>query len=174
MHRKSEGNYKDKNGALDKVNMELRGQPWRTNTRTRCNILVCMRAQSINEQKNVLLLLYLRTACLSSTTPILCKYLALNQSISMSSLGGNKRASGIWRNHQVVNKLVVRAGPKKISFGKDCREALQAGIDKHADAVSLTLGPKARAIELPDSMENIGAIFTPRGSFMVAYIILFR
>ncbi|KAJ6869554.1 chaperonin 60 subunit alpha 2 [Populus alba x Populus x berolinensis] len=95
------------------------------------------------------------------------------------SLGGNKRASGIWRNHQVVNKLVARAGPKKISFGKDCREALQAGIDKLADAVSLTLGPKgrnvvlsdsktlkvvndgvtiARAIELPDSMENIGAI----------------
>lgn len=74
---------------------------------------------------------------------------------------------------------MVRAGPKKISFGKDCREALQAGIDKLADAVSVTLGPKgrnvvlsdsktlkvvndgvtiARAIELPDSMENIGAI----------------
>ncbi|KAJ6869539.1 chaperonin 60 subunit alpha 2 [Populus alba x Populus x berolinensis] len=99
--------------------------------------------------------------------------------ILLQSLGGNKRASGIWRNHQVVNKLVVRAGPKKISFGKDCGEALQAGIDKLADAVSLTLGPQgrnvvlsdsktlkvvndgvtiARAIELPDSMENIGAI----------------
>ncbi|KAJ6410629.1 hypothetical protein OIU84_007387 [Salix udensis] len=99
--------------------------------------------------------------------------------IPLQSLGGNKRESGIWRNHQVVKKLVVRAGPKKISFGKDCREALQAGIDKLADAVSITLGPKgrnvvlsdsktlkvvndgvtiARAIELPDSMENIGAI----------------
>jgi chaperonin GroEL (HSP60 family) len=43
-----------------------------------------------------------------------------------------------------VNKLVVRAGPKKISFGKDCREALQAGIDKLADAVSLTLGPQGK------------------------------
>ncbi|XP_061952836.1 chaperonin 60 subunit alpha 2, chloroplastic-like isoform X1 [Populus nigra] len=105
--------------------------------------------------------------------------LAFPQQPLFSSLRGNKRASGIWRNHQVVNKLVVRAGPKKISFGKDCREALQAGIDKLADAVSLTLGPKgrnvvlsdsktlkvvndgvtiARAIELPDSMENIGAI----------------
>ncbi|KAI9381532.1 hypothetical protein POPTR_015G122800v4 [Populus trichocarpa] len=105
--------------------------------------------------------------------------LAFPQQPLFSSLGGNKRASGIWRNHQVVNKLVVRAGPKKISFGKDCREALQAGIDKLADAVSLTLGPQgrnvvlsdsktlkvvndgvtiARAIELPDSMENIGAI----------------
>ncbi|XP_011000175.1 PREDICTED: chaperonin 60 subunit alpha 2, chloroplastic-like [Populus euphratica] len=107
------------------------------------------------------------------------KPLAFPQQPLFFSLGGNKRASGIWRNHQVVNKLVVRAGPKKISFGKDCREALQAGIDKLADAVSLTLGPKgrnvvlsdsktlevvndgvtiARAIELPDSMENIGAI----------------
>ena len=64
--------------------------------------------------------------------------------ILLQSLGGNKRASGIWRNHQVVNKLVVRAGPKKISFGKDCREALQAGIDKLADAVSLTLGPQGK------------------------------
>ncbi|KAF9668209.1 hypothetical protein SADUNF_Sadunf15G0105400 [Salix dunnii] len=63
--------------------------------------------------------------------------------IPLQSLGGNKRESGIWRNHQVVKKLVVRAGPKKISFGKDCREALQAGIDKLADAVSITLGPKA-------------------------------
>ncbi|KAJ6889849.1 chaperonin 60 subunit alpha 2 [Populus alba x Populus x berolinensis] len=107
------------------------------------------------------------------------KPLAFPQQPLFSSLGGNKRASGIWRNHQVVNKLVVRAGRKKISFGKDCREALQAGIDKLADAVSLTLGAKgrnvvlsdsktlkvvndgvtiARAIELPDSMENIGAI----------------
>ena len=64
--------------------------------------------------------------------------------IPLQSLGGNKREIGIWRNHQVVKKLVVRAGPKKISFGKDCREALQAGIDKLADAVSITLGPKGK------------------------------
>ena len=37
---------------------------------------------------------------------------------------------------------MLRAGPKKILFGSKCREALQAGIDKLADAVSLTLGPK--------------------------------
>lgn len=36
----------------------------------------------------------------------------------------------------------VRAGPKRISFDRECREGLQAGIDKLADAVSLTLGPK--------------------------------
>lgn len=38
--------------------------------------------------------------------------------------------------------LVVRAGAKKISFGKECREALLVGMDKLADAVSLTVGPK--------------------------------
>lgn len=37
---------------------------------------------------------------------------------------------------------MVRAGSKKISFGTESREALQAGIDKLADAVSLTLGPR--------------------------------
>ncbi|KAH7520475.1 hypothetical protein FEM48_Zijuj08G0147800 [Ziziphus jujuba var. spinosa] len=95
-----------------------------------------------------------------------------------------QRVSGFWRNPQTQNpqmtrKLVVRAGSKKISFGRECRESLQAGIDKLADAVSLTLGPKgrnvvlsesgtikvindgvtiARAIELPDAIENAGAM----------------
>ncbi|KAK4858561.1 hypothetical protein QYF36_018433 [Acer negundo] len=94
--------------------------------------------------------------------------------------GGNKRVSGnfLWR-HQKMAALVVRAGPKKISYGRECREALQAGIDKLADAVSLTLGPKGRnvvlfeseklrvindgvtiaqAIELSDAIENVGAM----------------
>lgn len=73
----------------------------------------------------------------------------------------------------------MRAGPKKISFGNDCRKALQAGIDKLADAVVVTLGPKGRnvvldepgvpkvindgvtiaqAIELSDAIENAGAM----------------
>ncbi|KAG8657477.1 chaperonin 60 subunit alpha 2, chloroplastic isoform X1 [Manihot esculenta] len=91
-------------------------------------------------------------------------------------LDGNSRNGGLWRN---PHKLVVRAGPRKISFGRECRGALQAGIDKLADVVSLTLGPKgrnvilsdsktlkvvndgvtiARAIELSDAMENAGAV----------------
>lgn len=74
---------------------------------------------------------------------------------------------------------MVRAGPKSIYFGRDCRESLQAGIDKLADAVSVTLGPRgrnvvlsdsktlkvvndgvtiARAIELSDAIENAGAM----------------
>lgn len=60
------------------------------------------------------------------------------------NLDEKKIAFGLTRDHpQMARKMVmVRAGPKKIAFGRDCREALQAGIDKLADAVSITLGPK--------------------------------
>ncbi|CAI0401828.1 unnamed protein product [Linum tenue] len=57
-----------------------------------------------------------------------------------------------WRNPNLVRmKLTVRATGKKISYGKDCREALQAGINKLADAVSVTLGPRGRNVVLSDS-----------------------
>ncbi|XP_019188982.1 PREDICTED: ruBisCO large subunit-binding protein subunit alpha [Ipomoea nil] len=76
------------------------------------------------------------------------------------------------------NRFVVRANAKEIAFDQKSRTALQAGIDKLADAVGLTLGPRgrnvvldefgtpkvvndgvtiARAIELADPMENAGA-----------------
>ncbi|KAK6118098.1 hypothetical protein DH2020_048147 [Rehmannia glutinosa] len=76
---------------------------------------------------------------------------------------------------QAKNRFVVRANAKEIAFDQKSRSAMQAGIDKLADAVGLTLGrnvvldefgaPKvvndgvtiARAIELPDAMENAGA-----------------
>ncbi|XP_059437100.1 chaperonin 60 subunit alpha 2, chloroplastic isoform X1 [Corylus avellana] len=95
------------------------------------------------------------------------------------NLFGNQRGFGLWRNPQIVRKSVVRAGAKRVSFGKECREALQAGIDKLADAVSITLGPRgrnvvlfesdtlkvindgvtiARSIELSDAVENAGAM----------------
>ncbi|XP_024383165.1 ruBisCO large subunit-binding protein subunit alpha [Physcomitrium patens] len=75
------------------------------------------------------------------------------------------------------SRLVVRAS-KDIYFGQDSRAAMQAGIEKLADAVGVTLGPRgrnvvldefgapkvindgvtiARAIELPNAMENAGA-----------------
>ncbi|CAD5185998.1 unnamed protein product [Musa acuminata subsp. malaccensis] len=83
------------------------------------------------------------------------------------------------KNTSFRRNFVVRAGPKRISFDKDCRRALVAGIDKLADAVSVTLGPRgrnvvldesevpkvindgvtiARAIELSDGIENAGAM----------------
>ncbi|XP_008225833.1 PREDICTED: chaperonin 60 subunit alpha 2, chloroplastic isoform X1 [Prunus mume] len=98
---------------------------------------------------------------------------------SLQSLFEKQRAPGFWRRPQTLRSLVVRAGPKKISFGTESREALQAGIDKLADAVSLTLGPKGRnvvlsesetlkvindgvtivqSIELSDTIENVGAM----------------
>lgn len=76
------------------------------------------------------------------------------------------------------SRLVVRAEAKEIVFDQKSRAALQAGIDKLADAVGVTLGPRgrnvvldefgapkvindgvtiARAIELADPMENAGA-----------------
>ncbi|XP_010241851.1 PREDICTED: ruBisCO large subunit-binding protein subunit alpha-like isoform X1 [Nelumbo nucifera] len=74
-------------------------------------------------------------------------------------------------------RFVVRAA-KQIAYDQSSRTALQAGIDKLADAVGVTLGPRgrnvvldefgspkvvndgvtiARAIELADNMENAGA-----------------
>ncbi|KAK1308717.1 hypothetical protein QJS10_CPA09g01784 [Acorus calamus] len=74
--------------------------------------------------------------------------------------------------------LVVRAVSKDIAFDEKSRAALQAGVNKLADAVGVTLGPRgrnvvldefgnpkvvndgvtiARAIELADPMENAGA-----------------
>ncbi|XP_038901720.1 ruBisCO large subunit-binding protein subunit alpha [Benincasa hispida] len=79
---------------------------------------------------------------------------------------------------QAGNRFVVRATAKEIAFDQSSRTALQSGIDKLANAVGLTLGPRgrnvvldefgspkvvndgvtiARAIELPDPMENAGA-----------------
>lgn len=68
---------------------------------------------------------------------------------------------------------------KVISYGEDARKSLQAGIDKLANTVKITLGPKgrnvvldkkfgaplitndgvtiAKEIELPDAFENMGA-----------------
>lgn len=79
---------------------------------------------------------------------------------------------------QAGSRFVVRATAKEIAFDQSSRTALQSGIDKLANAVGLTLGPRgrnvvldefgspkvvndgvtiARAIELPDPMENAGA-----------------
>ncbi|KAK1290761.1 hypothetical protein QJS10_CPB18g01680 [Acorus calamus] len=75
-------------------------------------------------------------------------------------------------------RMVVRAQSKDIAFDEKSRTSLQAGVNKLADAVGVTLGPRgrnvvldefgnpkvvndgvtiARAIELADPMENAGA-----------------
>jgi hypothetical protein len=49
------------------------------------------------------------------------------------------------RSAGVGRRLVVRADVKVISTGEACRRGLAAGIDKLADAVSVTLGPKGES-----------------------------
>ena len=40
---------------------------------------------------------------------------------------------------------------KQLSFNQDAREALKRGVDKLADAVKVTLGPKGRNVVLAKS-----------------------
>ncbi|KAM3692406.1 hypothetical protein ACJW30_08G085800 [Castanea mollissima] len=108
-----------------------------------------------------------------STASILC---SPKQSLSRS--GNQQKQSNRLNFRQSSSRFVVRASAKEIAFDQHSRSALQAGIDKLADAVGLTLGPRgrnvvldefgspkvvndgvtiARAIELPDAMENAGA-----------------
>ncbi|KAG2327403.1 hypothetical protein Bca4012_036404 [Brassica carinata] len=93
--------------------------------------------------------------------------------------GGSQQQKGQRVSYRKASRrFSVRANVKEIAFDQSSRAALQAGIDKLADAVGLTLGPRgrnvvldefgspkvvndgvtiARAIELPDAMENAGA-----------------
>ncbi|XP_010542582.1 PREDICTED: ruBisCO large subunit-binding protein subunit alpha, chloroplastic-like [Tarenaya hassleriana] len=92
--------------------------------------------------------------------------------------GGNQQKGQSVSYRKSSRRFTVRANAKEIAFDQRSRAALQSGIDKLADAVGLTLGPRgrnvvldefgspkvvndgvtiARAIELPDAMENAGA-----------------
>lgn len=59
----------------------------------------------------------------------------------VSQLQGNKLNYNN-RSSSRNRRLVVRASAKDIAFDQHSRAALQAGIDKLADAVGLTLGPR--------------------------------
>eukprot|EP00252_Welwitschia_mirabilis_P001943 TRINITY_DN11906_c0_g2_i2.p1 TRINITY_DN11906_c0_g2~~TRINITY_DN11906_c0_g2_i2.p1 ORF type:complete len:602 (+),score=150.91 TRINITY_DN11906_c0_g2_i2:227-2032(+) len=54
-------------------------------------------------------------------------------------------------------RVTVKAAVKMISFGRDSRAALQAGINKIADTVAVTLGPRGRNVVL-DSSETLKVI----------------
>lgn len=43
-----------------------------------------------------------------------------------------------------VHALAVRHYAKDVRFGIECRDAVLAGVNKLADAVAVTLGPKVR------------------------------
>ncbi|CAN0898921.1 RuBisCO large subunit-binding protein subunit alpha, chloroplastic [Linum grandiflorum] len=97
---------------------------------------------------------------------------------SQATLKRNQRQNQRLNFGNSTRRFSVRANAKDIAFDQHSRKALQAGIDKLADAVGLTLGPRgrnvvldeygspkvvndgvtiARAIDLPDPMENAGA-----------------
>jgi len=87
--------------------------------------------------------------------------------------------SKVLRQRSRTSRLVVRANARDIVFDSDSRRRLQIGINKVADAVAVTLGPRgrnvvleqkfgipqvindgvsiARAIDLKDPVENAGA-----------------
>ncbi|KAH0463383.1 hypothetical protein IEQ34_007965 [Dendrobium chrysotoxum] len=100
--------------------------------------------------------------------------------ISSSSIlrSPSLQSEGLRRRTGGRRALVVRAKAKEIAFDQISRSALQAGVEKLANAVGVTLGPRgrnvvldeygspkvvndgvtiARAIELADPMENAGA-----------------
>ncbi|URE21319.1 RuBisCO large subunit-binding protein subunit alpha [Musa troglodytarum] len=108
--------------------------------------------------------------------------MAAANAISVASLIGSARQrSGLRRRASGgggYRPMVVRAKAKEIAFDQSSRSSLQAGVEKLADAVGVTLGPRgrnvvldefgnpkvvndgvtiARAIELADPMENAGA-----------------
>jgi len=85
---------------------------------------------------------------------------------------------------------------KDIRFGVDARARMLAGVDRLADAVQVTLGPKgrnvvieqsfgapkvtkdgvtvAKAIELEDPVENLGALLVRQVGFFTSLRALMR
>ena len=53
---------------------------------------------------------------------------------------------------------------KQIKYSEDARRALQAGLDKLANTVKITLGPKGRNVVLD---KKYGAPHSPQFSFLI-------
>lgn len=58
----------------------------------------------------------------------------------------------------VREPLLFRGYAKDLKFGSEARGAMLAGVDKLADAVAATLGPKVLVINLLDRT-NLGVVF---------------
>ncbi|CAL9196549.1 unnamed protein product [Musa hybrid cultivar] len=121
------------------------------------------------------------SSSISASDPDLsCDVMAAANAISVASfIGSPRQRSGLRRRASGGYKpMVVRAKAKEIAFDQSSRSSLQAGVEKLADAVGVTLGPRgrnvvldefgnpkvvndgvtiARSIELADPMENAGA-----------------
>nr|CAB3456524.1 unnamed protein product [Digitaria exilis] len=112
-------------------------------------------------------------------TAVASMYLTAASSAAAAAFSSSSRQLQPRPARAARRRLVVRADFKVISTGDACRRGLAAGIDKLADAVSVTLGPKgrnvvidqddvpkvindgvtiAKAIELPNALEHAGAL----------------
>lgn len=63
-------------------------------------------------------------------------------------INGNGGATHLRTGKQSNRLFTVRATAKEIAFNQKSRAAMQAGIDKLADAVGLTLGPRGITLVL--------------------------
>ncbi|XP_078438029.1 ruBisCO large subunit-binding protein subunit alpha-like [Wolffia australiana] len=75
----------------------------------------------------------------------------LHRSLPFPPINGCSCPTRLTRGFGRRRTLIVKAGAKRISFGKDCRRTLLSGIDKLADAVAVTLGPKGRNVVLDEA-----------------------
>lgn len=59
---------------------------------------------------------------------------------------GNQQQNSTVNYGQSNRRFSVRANAKDIAFDQNSRKAMQSGIDKLADAVGLTLGPRGKFV----------------------------
>ncbi|ONM20959.1 Chaperonin 60 subunit alpha 2 chloroplastic [Zea mays] len=151
---------------------DIRGEKARTGSLPVFAPGTILQRQKGQADKTSRALLVCFTPSLLPTAPVPVPHHWHSAAFSSSSQKLLPRSAGVGR------RLVVRADVKVISTGEACRRGLAAGIDKLADAVSVTLGPKgrnvvidqddvpkvindgvtiAKAIELPNALEHAGA-----------------
>ena len=69
---------------------------------------------------------------------------------------------------QALDTLQTRGyAAKEIRFGDECRASVLAGVEKLADAVQVTLGPKVRGGRMARCAQLCGAVRCGGGQWMV-------
>lgn len=95
------------------------------------------------------------------------------------SVTQSQRGQNFGKNQHRKNRFVVRANAKEIAFDQKSRSAMQIGIDKLADAVGLTLGPRGnswKTVISPDSarltlLKNSANMTSDVELFCIAFIL---
>lgn len=77
---------------------------------------------------------------------------------------------------QSKDRFVVRANAKEIAFDQKSRSAMQSGIDKLADAVGLTLGPRGNSSRTVDCISfrvSLVAVVSEFADRMCYFVLVF-